>query len=119
MTTGANMAVANSETAAPAAQGSTAGSLTAPTIAKPVALSSVIPYALVALGLRPLMARVFLLPVQPMIEGPAIPFSWLDRDVSFALTLPAEIKASTFEMFQTQYAALPMAPAVAAYVLAS
>jgi putative oxidoreductase len=34
------------------------------------------------------------------------------------LTLPAEIKASTFEMFQTQYAALPMPPTVAAHVFA-
>jgi putative oxidoreductase len=118
MTTGANMAVSNSETAAPAAQGSMGGSIIASIIAKLVALCAGIPYALVALGLRLLMARVFLLSGQPMIDGPAVPFSWLGRDVSFALTLPAEIKASTFEMFQTQYAALPMAPTVAAYVFA-
>ena len=30
--------------------------------------------------------------------------------------LPAEIKPETFELFQTQYAALPMPPAVAAYL---
>ena len=30
--------------------------------------------------------------------------------------LPAEIKPSTFELFQTQYAALPMPPTVAAYL---
>ena len=30
--------------------------------------------------------------------------------------LPAEIKPATFELFQTQYAALPMPPTVAAYL---
>jgi putative oxidoreductase len=91
------------------------GSITASLIDKLVALCGVIPYALVAFGLRFVMARVFLLDGQPKIDGPAIPFNFT-RDLNFTIVLPAEIKESTFQLFQTQYANLPISPNVAAYL---
>jgi len=94
------------------------GSMIALIIAKLVALCAVIPYALIALGLRLVIARVFFLSGQAMIEGPVIPFNWIGRDVSFSVVLPSEIKEATFQLFQTQYANLPMPPTVATYLFA-
>ena len=79
-------------------------------------LCAAIPYALVALGLRFVMARVFFLSGQAKIEGPAIPVGFFGRDAEFTVVLPAAIKSSTFQMFETQYSALPIPPTVAAYV---
>lgn len=90
-------------------------SFTAIAIDKLVLLCGVVPYALVALGLRFLMARVFFLSGQAKISGPEIPIS-LFKGAEFTVVLPSEIKPETFELFQTQYAALPMQPTVAAYL---
>jgi putative oxidoreductase len=97
---------------------SRSGSLTASIIAKLVAICGVVPYALVAVGLRFVMARVFFQSGQTMIDGPSVPFSWINPQFAFSVTLPAEIKEATFQMFQTQYAALPLPPTVAAYLFA-
>jgi putative oxidoreductase len=94
------------------------GSITALLIAKLVALCAVIPYALVALALRFIMARVFFLSGQTMIDGPVIPVTGLSPGLDFSITLPVEIKDATFQVFQSQFAALPMSPTVAAYVFA-
>jgi putative oxidoreductase len=76
-----------------------------------------IPYALVALGLRLIMARVFFLSGQAKIEGPrSIPIRPGIGDLEFTVILPAEIKDATFRMFEAQYADLPIAPVVAAYL---
>lgn len=91
-------------------------SFIASTIDKLVALCGVIPYALVALGLRVVMARVFFVSGQAKIEGPVIPISLNIRDLDFLVVLPAQIKDATFQLFETQYAALPLPPAVAAYL---
>jgi putative oxidoreductase len=91
-------------------------SFIAAAVAKLVAVCSVIPYALVALGLRFVMARVFFLSGQPKIEGPVIPVSLNIRDLDFLIVLPAQIKDATFRLFDTQYAALPIPPTVAAYL---
>jgi putative oxidoreductase len=91
-------------------------SLIASAIDKLVAICGVVPYALVALGLRLVIARIFFLTGQTKIAGPAIPIALFNRDGDFVITLPAEIKPSTFELFQTQYAALPLPPTVAAYL---
>jgi hypothetical protein len=91
------------------------------------ALFVVIPYALVALGLRFVMARVFFLSGQAKIEGPRmsidlsiIDFNLIDLNLrqlgDFSIILPAEIKPSTFRLFETEYAGLPMTPAVATYL---
>src|SRR5437870_2802587 len=91
-------------------------SIIASIVDKLVALCAVIPYALVALGLRFVMARVFFVPGQTKVEGPVIPFNWVARNVEFSVILPSEIKDATLQMLQTQYANLPMPPLVAAYL---
>jgi putative oxidoreductase len=81
-----------------------------------VALLALLPYSLVALALRLVMARAFFLSGQAKIEGPSVPIHtpWLD----VSITLPAAIKDATLTMFETQYADLPMPPAFAAAVFA-
>ena len=91
-------------------------SIIATIIDKLTLLCAVIPYALVALGLRFVMARVFFLSGQSKIDGPVIPITLFGRDAEFTVVLPAGIKGSTFQMFETQYAGLPFLPTVAAYV---
>lgn len=91
-------------------------SLLAVAIDKLVAICGVVPYALVALGLRFIIARVFFLSGQMKISGPEFPISLFGGDGDFSIVLPAEIKPATFELFQTQYTALPMPPTVAAYL---
>jgi putative oxidoreductase len=82
-----------------------------------VALCGVIPYALVALGLRLVIARVFFLSGQTKIEGPRIPINLNLRGLDeLSIVLPAEIKPSTFQMFETEYASLPLPPTVATYL---
>ncbi len=74
-----------------------------------------VPYAVVALGLRLIMARIFFLDGQSRIVGPQLPvdiynFHW-------AVTLPFNIKAETFTAFATQFAPLPVPPLFAAYLV--
>jgi putative oxidoreductase len=83
---------------------------------KLVALCGVVPYALVGLGLRLIIARVFFLSGQAKIAGPTIPVALFNREGDFSIVLPAEIKPSTFELFETQFTALPIPPTVAAYL---
>ena len=73
-------------------------------------------YALLALGLRLVMARVFFLSGQAKIEGPGVPIQGPAGGVDLSVTLPAAIKETTFQLFETQYAELPIAPAAAAYL---
>ena len=91
-------------------------SIVALIVDKFVAVCAVIPYTLVALGLRVVMARVFFLSGQAGIEGPRIPIRPGIRDLEFAVILPAEIKETTLQLFETQYANLPLPPTVAAYL---
>ena len=79
-------------------------------------MCAVIPYALVALLLRLVMARVFFFSGQAKIDGPVIPVHLHIRDLEFSVILPAQIKDSTFQMFEAQYANLPISPPVAAIV---
>jgi putative oxidoreductase len=80
-----------------------------------VAACSFIPYALVALALRLVMARVFFLDGQTRIDGPRVPLNV--QDFNFSLILPAQVKAETFGVFLSQYAALPVPPVLAAYAV--
>ena len=100
------------ETAEPPASRSIVASI----VDKLVAVCAVIPYALVALLLRLVMARVFFFSGQAKIDGPVIPVHLHIRDVEFSVILPAQIKDSTFQMFEAQYANLPISPPVAAIV---
>jgi putative oxidoreductase len=77
-----------------------------------VAACSFVPYALVALGLRLLMARIFFLDGQSKIGGPRIPVDFYGFD--FSVILPTQIKAETFTAFMTQFAPLPVPPLLAA-----
>lgn len=81
-----------------------------------VALCAAVPYAVVALGLRLIMAGAFFPSGQAKIAGPAIPFHLNVLNLDFSVVLPAAIKDATFAMFQTQYANLPIPPAAAAYL---
>jgi putative oxidoreductase len=108
------MAISNSDVLR--ARAPRSSSIIATAIDKLVAICGVVPYALVALGLRLIIARVFFLSGQAKIAGPTIPVALFNREGDFSITLPAEIKPSTFELFETQFANLPMPPAVAAYL---
>jgi len=93
-------------------------SIIAGLVDKLVALCGVVPYALVALGLRFIIARVFFLSGQMKIAGPVVPIPLLFREGDFPVTLPAEVKSTTFDLFASQYSALPMSPTTAAYLFA-
>ena len=80
-----------------------------------VSACSFVPYALVALGLRILMARIFFLDGQTRIEGSRLLLNVYDYH--FAVTLPMQVKAATFTAFLTQYAPLPVPPVFAAYLV--
>jgi putative oxidoreductase len=74
---------------------------------------------LVALGLRLVMARVFFLSGQTKIEGPSVPVHLAVPGLNlptfdYTVILPVQIKATTYQMFETQYAALPVPSTVAA-----
>lgn len=80
-----------------------------------VAACSFIPYALVGLALRLVMARVFFLDGQSKVDGLRLPISAHGYDFSFVL--PMQVKAETINAFLTQYYALPVPAVPAAYVV--
>ena len=80
-----------------------------------IALCSFIPYALVGLGLRLLMAREFFLDGQTLISGPRLSQSVYGFDLS--VVLPMQVRAETISNFVAQYGALPVPPMLAAYVV--
>jgi putative oxidoreductase len=80
-----------------------------------VSACAFIPYAIVAIGLRLVMARVFFLDGQTKVEGPRVPLNLHDFDLS--VVLPLQVKAETISTFLTHYAALPLPPVLAAYAV--
>jgi putative oxidoreductase len=80
-----------------------------------VSACSFIPYALVALVLRFVIARVFFLNGQNMVEGPRVPINV--QDYEFSMTLPLQVKAQTFSQFLTNYADVPVPPLFGAYLV--
>jgi putative oxidoreductase len=80
-----------------------------------IALCSFIPYALVALGLRLLMAREFFLDGQTLISGPRLSQTVYGFD--FSAMLPMQVRAETISNFVAQYGALPVPPMLAAYIV--
>jgi putative oxidoreductase len=80
-----------------------------------VGLCSFIPYALVALALRLMMAREFFIDGQTLISGPRFSQSLYGFD--FSAVLPMQVRAETISTFLTQYGALPVPPMLAAYVV--
>lgn len=72
-------------------------------------------YAPVGLALRALIARVFFQSGQEKILGPTLSLP-LPDGTAFSFVLPQDLKPSTFDLFETQFTALPFPPVVAAYV---
>jgi putative oxidoreductase len=73
-----------------------------------------VPYAVIAIGLRLLMARQFFPDGQSKIEGPVVPFNWLRID--YAITLPTDISDAALQAMQIPYSNLPFSATTAAYI---
>jgi putative oxidoreductase len=79
-----------------------------------VAVCGAVPYALVALLLRFVMARVFFLSGQAKIAGPSIPLHI--EDFTFTVTLPTQLREDALHAFELQFADAPVWPTLLAYV---
>jgi uncharacterized membrane protein YphA (DoxX/SURF4 family) len=93
-----------------------------------ISACAAVPYALVALALRLLMARIFFLDGQGRIDGPRfslhvpiekIPFSLPFKlpSLDFAAILPLQIKADMIADFATASPPIPLPPTIAAYAV--
>ncbi|HEX3858988.1 MAG TPA: DoxX family protein [Pseudolabrys sp.] len=88
-----------------------------------VSACSFIPYALIGLGLRLIVARIFFLDGQTKIDGPIVPVKIpFDLPINlqgfdFSVMLPMQIKADTFTAFLTKYSAVPLPPLFGAYLV--
>ncbi len=80
-----------------------------------VGACSLVPYALVALALRLLMARVFFFDGQSKITGSLLSFDLYN--FNFSMVLPMQVKAETFGAFLAAYPPLAIPPVIAAYAL--
>jgi putative oxidoreductase len=80
-----------------------------------VAGCALIPYALLALSLRLVMACAFFLGGQNYVEGPRLPIRIPGFDLS--VILPLQVKAETVAVFSAQLAALAVPPVFAAYLV--
>jgi putative oxidoreductase len=80
-----------------------------------VAGCALIPYALLALSLRLVMAGAFFLDGQTRVEGLRLPIGIPSYDLS--VILPLQVKAEIVAVFSTQLAALPVPPVFAAYLM--
>ncbi len=81
-----------------------------------IAACSFVPYALVALGLRLIMARVFFFDGQSKITGSLLSFDFYN--FSFSALLPMQVKAEAVNAFVAAYPPLMVPPAMAATALA-
>jgi len=102
-----------------AARGAIAASVQRPrsilgrVVASFVAACSFIPYALVALALRLVMARLLFMDGQARIDGTSVSLDL--HGFSFSAVLPQQIRPETFTTFLTQ--PLPLPPTLAAYLV--
>lgn len=78
-----------------------------------VQLCALIPYSLAALVLRIVMARVFFVTGQSMVDGPKHPL----KDIDYSLTLPTQVREETFRMFEAKLSGTPLSPTVMAYIV--
>lgn len=76
---------------------------------------ALVPYALVALALRLVMARAFFLDGQTRIVGPRFPIDVHGFD--FSVVLPLGLNPESVSAFFTQHAMLPLPPVLAAYAV--
>jgi putative oxidoreductase len=84
-------------------------------LARAAVVLGAVAYAVVGLGLRLLMARVYFLSGQTKIAGPTIAVP-VPGHGEFIVTLPAEIRPTTFELFAKDYSGLPGSSTLAAYL---
>jgi putative oxidoreductase len=87
-----------------------------------VSACAFVPYALVALAFRFILARVFFLAGQTMIDGPRVPLTIPEAlanvvQFDFSVTLPFAVKPETFAMFAGPFSAVPVPPALGAYLV--
>jgi putative oxidoreductase len=85
-------------------------------LAAAVAILGVVPYALVALVLRLVMARAMFLAGQAMVFGPDLPLSL--KGFAYSVTLPAQVKPEVLDAFAAKFAAVPQWSAVIAFGIA-
>ena len=100
------------------ATGPRSGSIVAWIVGRLVWVCGLFPHALIGLGMRLVMARVFFQSGQAMIDGPVMPVWTFGTIPDFSIVLPVYIKDVTFQLFETQYAAHPIPSATAAYIFA-
>ncbi len=74
-------------------------------------MGTILPYALVAIVLRLVMARTFFVAGQGKVEGPSIPLSVLDFE--WSVTLPMSVREATVQEFE-RMANLPIPAWIAA-----
>jgi putative oxidoreductase len=84
-----------------------------------VSACSFIPYAVVALALRLVMARLFFLEGQTRISGPRLSLNVQDLlpNLDLSVILPMQVKAETFTAFLAKYPPLPVPPMLSAYLV--
>lgn len=109
-------AIARSQvSAAQAKRRADRGSYLATLVGGFVSACGLIPFALVSLLLRLVMARLFFLDGQSKIDGPIVAFNI--HDIPFSVILPQSVRADTFAVFAAQYSGLPVSSTIAAYVV--
>jgi putative oxidoreductase len=79
-------------------------------------VSVLVPYALVALGLRLLMAYVVFREGQSKIDGMLLNFNV--RGTELPVVLPLQVKPSTLQLFETHFAGLEVPTKIIAHVYA-
>ncbi|MGD0025745.1 MAG: DoxX family protein [Xanthobacteraceae bacterium] len=90
-------------------------SIVAYVIDRIVAVCGIVPYALVALILRLVVARDFFLAGQAQVDGPTIPLSFQGFD--YSLILPAQVRDEALNALTTHFAAGSVFSTVIAYCL--
>lgn len=78
-----------------------------------VAICGIVPYALVALILRLVVARDFFLSGQAKALGPTIPLSF--HGFNYSLILPTQVRDDVLSAFATQFAAVSVSSTFVAY----
>ncbi len=78
-----------------------------------IRLVGVVPYMIVALVLRLVVARPFFLSGQSRIDGP----QWLIPNLDIPVTLPAHLRPETFSTFETALAVTGFSAKTMAYVV--
>jgi putative oxidoreductase len=79
-------------------------------------VAALVPYALVGLLLRLVMARVFFLSGQSKIDGMILNLNI--KGTEFSFVLPTQLKPSTLQLFESQFAGLQVPPTIIAHIFA-